>query len=176
MMTREQKRREKRTNLYASLVIAGLILAVGYCWGCAAAATWFIPEPEVVTEYVYVVSEPAMAKEEPAEVWTEEVYPMEYLGECTISHYCPCEKCCGKHDGITATGTQATEGRTVAVDPSVIPYGTEISVYYEDGRIETYTAEDCGGAIKGNRLDVYMDSHEAALVAGMTTGSVYAEG
>jgi len=44
----------------------------------------------------------------------------EYLGTFTVTHYCPCEICCGKTDGITYTGTQATEGRTVAVDPEVI--------------------------------------------------------
>lgn len=90
-----------------------------------------------------------------------------YLGEFTVTHYCACEICCGKTDGITATGTVATEGRTVAVDPEVIPYGSKIAVYYPDGRIGHYIAEDCGGAIKGNRLDVYIDSHEAALAAGI---------
>lgn len=176
-LTREERARRRDAMLSLAL-IAAMILFVGIGLGCAASAMWLVPEPEVVTEYIYVMSVPAEETvEEPVEeVWTEDVYPMEYLGEFTISHYCACVECCGKHDGITATGTVATEGRTVAVDPSVIPYGTEISVYYEDGRIERYIAEDCGGAIKGNRLDVYMDSHEAALVAGMTSGSVYVEG
>ena len=47
-----------------------------------------------------------------------------YIGTFTVTHYCPCEICCGKTDGITFTGTQATEGRTVAVDPDVIPLGS----------------------------------------------------
>ena len=75
-----------------------------------------------------------------------------------ITAYCPCELCCGKSDGITATGTVATEGRTIAVDPSVIPYGTEVVI---NGH--TYIAEDCGGAICGNRIDIFFDSHQAAL-------------
>ena len=77
------------------------------------------------------------------------------------SAYCPCNRCCGKSDGITATGTKATQGRTIAVDPKVIPYGTEVII---NGN--TYVAEDCGGAIKGNRIDVYFDTHEAALQFG----------
>lgn len=76
----------------------------------------------------------------------------------TITAYCPCVKCCGKTDGITATGAKATEGRTIAVDPDKIPYGTEVII---DGQI--YIAEDCGGAIKGNKIDLYFESHEEAL-------------
>ena len=77
------------------------------------------------------------------------------------SAYCPCYRCCGKCDGITATGTKATAGRTIAVDPKVIPYGTEVII---NGN--TYVAEDCGGAIKGNRIDVYFDTHAEALQFG----------
>lgn len=96
------------------------------------------------------------------------------LGTFKITHYCPCSKCCGKWaDGYTATGTKATQGRTIAVDPDVIPYGTEVLVFYEDGSEAVYIAEDCGGAIQGNRIDVYMDSHEAALVGGVKAAEVY---
>lgn len=103
------------------------------------------------------------------------------LGEFKITHYCACTKCCGKSEddpayGITATGTVATEGRTIAVDPRVIPYGTEIVVRYADGTEVRLIAEDCGGAIKGNRLDIYMESHEAALVEGVKTAEVYIAG
>ena len=80
----------------------------------------------------------------------------------TITAYCPCEKCCGKTDGITATGTKATAGRTIAVDPNVIPYGSEVVI---DGK--TYISEDCGGAIKGNHIDMYFDTHEQALQWGV---------
>lgn len=76
----------------------------------------------------------------------------------TATAYCPCVKCCGKTDGITATGTQATAGRTIAVDPSVIPYGTYITI---DG--VTYVAEDRGGAVKGAEVDIFFDTHEEAL-------------
>lgn len=99
----------------------------------------------------------------------------EPLGEFCLTAYCPCMKCCGKTDGITATGTTATEGRTIAVDPAVIPYGSAVTLYYEDGTVHTYTAEDCGGGIKGNRLDIYFDDHQAARDFGVQTAYVYKE-
>ena len=45
-----------------------------------------------------------------------------------LTAYCSCEKCCGKSDGITASGTIATPGRTVAVDTTNIPYGTTVEI------------------------------------------------
>lgn len=95
----------------------------------------------------------------------EEMQPTYTEKEMTITAYCPCVKCCGKSDGITASGTKAKQGRTIAVDPRYIPYGTEVII---DG-MGTYIAEDCGGAIKGNRIDVFFSSHEQALSFGRQT-------
>lgn len=98
----------------------------------------------------------------------------EPLGEFRLTAYCPCAKCCGKWaNGITATGTTATEGRTIAVDPALIPYGATVTVYFADGTSHTYTAEDCGGAIKENRIDVFFDDHQAAREFGVQTAYVY---
>ena len=81
------------------------------------------------------------------------------LGAFKVTAYCPDSCCCGVYaDGITATGTDART-RGVAVDPRVIPYGTRL-------RIPGYgeaVADDCGGAIKGNRLDLRFPTHQAAL-------------
>ena len=89
------------------------------------------------------------------------------LGTFTVTAYCACERCCGKSPsdplyGITATGTVATEGRTAAADPGVLPYGT---VIYINGH--AYTIEDCGGGVKGKQIDLYFDSHEDALEWGV---------
>lgn len=81
--------------------------------------------------------------------------------EMICTAYCPCGKCSGRYGTNASTGRVATAGRTVAVDPAVIPYGTEIEI---DGRI--YIAEDCGGAIKGNKIDIYFDTHEEAEAFG----------
>ena len=98
---------------------------------------------------------------------TEEMYGAD-LGNFTITYYCACEICCNKADGITATGTPVIEGQTIAVDPSVIPYGTKVII---GGHV--FTAEDCGGAIKKNHIDVYVNSHEEALALGVTNAEVY---
>lgn len=86
------------------------------------------------------------------------------VGEFRIYHYCPCEKCTGKKPGdrgygITATGAVATEGRTVAVDPDIIPLGSEVLI---NGII--YIAEDSG--VKGKTIDIFVGSHEQALAMG----------
>lgn len=108
---------------------------------------------------------------EPVEVTepTETVEPEStYLGNFKLTAYCACAKCCGKSDGITATGTVATQGRTIAVDPSVISYGTAVSI---NGN--TYVAEDCGGNIGGNRIDVFFNNHTDALNFGVQYADVY---
>lgn len=58
---------------------------------------------------------------------------------------------------ITATGTKPTVGRTISVDPKIIPYGTKVYIPYFD---RVYIAEDTGGAIKGNKIDIFMGSRQ----------------
>lgn len=76
--------------------------------------------------------------------------------------------------GITATGTNARYG-AIAVDPSVIPYGTRMYIVSDDGKyIYGYaTAEDCGGAIKGNKIDLYFDSYDTCIQFGRRSCTVY---
>ena len=104
----------------------------------------------------------------------------ELLGEFTITYYCSCKKCCGewaenrpvvngKEIVYTASSAIAEEGVTVAVDHSKIPYGT---VLYIEG-LGYRVAQDCGSAIKGNKIDIYMNSHEAALQGGIHTATVW---
>lgn len=78
-----------------------------------------------------------------------------------VSAYCACNKCCGKTNAITASGTYATAGRTIAA-PSNYKFGTKIEL---EG-MGTYVVEDRGGAITGNKIDVYFNSHSEALAFG----------
>ena len=82
-------------------------------------------------------------------------------GRYKVTAYCACVRCCGKTNGITASGTKATANRTIAA-PSTFAFGTQVVI---NG--QTYTVEDRGGAIQGNRIDVYMNSHSEALAWGV---------
>lgn len=72
------------------------------------------------------------------------------LGQFTITYYWPGED---RYGALTSTGIQATEGMTVAVDPAIIPYGSK-----NKDRWKGVYRQDCGGAIKGNKIDVFVES------------------
>lgn len=94
---------------------------------------------------------------------------LNYLGKFKITYYCNCRKCCGKWaGGATKSGTMPTAGRTIAVDPRVIPLDSQVII---DG--VTYAAEDTGSAIKGNKIDIYVSSHQQALELGTKKSDVY---
>ena len=78
-----------------------------------------------------------------------------------ITAYCSCSKCCGKTTGRTASGTIATAGRTVAAS-SKFAFGTKLNI---GGHI--YTVEDRGGAVNGNKIDIFVNSHAEALQWGV---------
>lgn len=78
-----------------------------------------------------------------------------------VTAYCSCAKCCGWSTGITASGAKATANHTIAA-PSTFSFGTKVVI---NG--QTYTVEDRGGAIQGNRIDIYMNSHSEALAWGV---------
>ena len=78
-----------------------------------------------------------------------------------ITAYCSCANCCGKATGRTAMGTKATAGRTVAASGK-FAFGTKLNI---NGHV--YTVEDRGGAINGNKIDIYVNSHAEALAWGV---------
>ena len=90
------------------------------------------------------------------------------LGKFTVTAYCPCEICCGKNDGITASGKKATANNTIAADTSVLPLGSKVQI---EGKV--YTVEDTGGAIKGKRIDIFFNTHQEALNYGKRYVNVY---
>lgn len=87
----------------------------------------------------------------------------------TVTAYCSCKICCGNYspevtgrESRTSTGAIPKQGRTLSVDPTVIPYGSSVHI---DG-VGDFIAEDCGGGVKQNHVEIYFESHEEALVFG----------
>jgi 3D (Asp-Asp-Asp) domain-containing protein len=90
------------------------------------------------------------------------------LGTFKVTAYCPCVSCSDHWGTQTSTGTTATQGKTIAVDPKIIPYGSKIMF---GGKV--YIAEDCGSAIKNNKIDLYFDSHQDALNWGIQYHEIF---
>lgn len=65
--------------------------------------------------------------------------------------------------GTTASGAYTKPGRTVAVDPAIVPLGSWIDIVMPDGTIHRRRAEDTGGAVKGKVFDIYVDASSAEL-------------
>lgn len=119
--------------------------------------------------YYEPTTEEAPTEEPTTEATTEapstEANGMTYLGTYSLTAYCSCVNCCGKSNGITASGTQATAGRTVACNSLSI--GTVISINGHQ-----YVVEDTGG-MGGNVIDIFFDSHEEAINFGRQSAEVY---
>lgn len=78
--------------------------------------------------------------------------------------YCPCKQCCGKTNGITASGAKAKAETTVAMS-SRYKFGTKIEIK----GMGTYIVQDRGGAITENRIDIFFNTHQEALKFGRRT-------
>ncbi len=158
-------------------ILVGLIIGVILSWGIG-----FLfknerietPEPIVETVSKSAVKITPTVTPEPK---------ITSLGEYKLTAYCSCEKCCGHwatirpldEDGnpivYTANMSVAKQGVTVAADTSVLPFGTTLLI---DGH--EYIVQDRGGAIKGNRIDVYFESHEEALQFGVQYKEIFLKG
>lgn len=106
-----------------------------------------------------------------AQTATQPPEELTYLGNFTITHYCHenYPHICNDGDPTqTASGAIATVGRTVGIDPRVIPYGTRLLI---DGH--EYVAEDTGGGIGGNHIDILVEYHQEALDLGKHKADVY---
>lgn len=132
------------------------------------------------------ITEPPETKPESTELPTEPEEPddgLRSLGTFTLTAYCSCQKCCGSYalnrpvdeNGneivYGSIGVRLEAGVSIAVDPRVIPYGTQVVI---DGH--TYTAHDTGGNIEGNRIDVYFDDHQEAWDFGTQYAEVFVYG
>lgn len=167
--TREQRKADESALIAAACLGATVILIVVAILATSAQAVESSPEESSVVseEYDPAWDIPAMESAVCDDV---------FLGEFTLTAYCPRRCCCGKWaSGYTATGTLATEGRTIAVDPKVIPYGSHVLLIWPDGTQHSYIAEDCGGGVNGNHIDVFFNDHQAARYFGVQSAMAYWE-
>lgn len=170
---------EWRRNAILTLILAALTAGVAVVVSVkAAAGEPTTPPSSAITDDGRLPGDDIPAQE-PEEAENELIEAAllgraTVLEDVTVTHYDCCIQCCGKVDGLTASGTHATPYSTVAVDPSVIPLGADVLVDYGDGAgLRRYRAEDTGGAIKGNRIDLCVGSHAEALQLGRRTAIVY---
>lgn len=160
---------------------------------------YVVEESTVCTEPIVLFTEPTVPTTEPTTPETTEApteppvteppatEPEEHelisLGTFKLTAYCSCQRCCGSYalnrpvdesgNEIVygSIGVRLVAGVSIAVDPRVIPYGTQVEI---DGH--TYTAHDTGGNIKGNRIDVYFDDHQEAWDFGTQYAEVFVYG
>ena len=109
---------------------------------------------QVVSENSPVNTDPALGK---------------YLGRFKITHYAPGAADNGIWGNATAWAGDIEPGKTIAVDPRVIP---KLSWVYIDG-YGFRRAEDCGGGVKGNHIDLAVSSHSEAMRMGVVYKDVY---
>ncbi|MHC4132364.1 MAG: 3D domain-containing protein [Planctomycetota bacterium] len=84
-----------------------------------------------------------------------------------VTAYCPCSKCCGQFsDGVTANGHKINHGDRFAAADKRFPFQTDLIIpgYNTDKPVKVL---DRGGAIQGNRLDVFFNTHDEALAWGV---------
>lgn len=145
------------TSGYSSLADSAKVVQADY--------TSYVEEKQrQAEEEARIAEEERLAEEEAERKRQEELASKTKTATFRTTGYCTCKKCCGKWSpevsgkpASTASGTTPTAGRTVAVDPSVIPLGSTVII---DG--VSYIAEDTGSAVKGNVIDIYFSSHSEA--------------
>ena len=151
-------KKKYRIRKGSPLHILGIVAAIMLFFTAFSAAS-----ADDMAEYK-VAHKPAEEPVYSAEVCEEVNTDLISLGEYKITYYCKenYPHICNDGDATkTATGTTPTAGRTIAVDPKVIPYGTEVVI-----NNHIYVAEDCGSAIKEKRIDILVETHQQALNLG----------
>ena len=96
------------------------------------------------------------------------------IEDVTITFYC-CEEyahICGTGNGITASGRRVTPYVSCAVDPDVIPLGSTVMLEH-NGEMVYLRADDTGGAVNGNHIDIAVPTHDFALSLGIQTADIW---
>ena len=90
------------------------------------------------------------------------------MGRFKFTAYCPCCDCSDGYDWETSSGKTAKEGRTIATDPKIIEPGSQVLI-----GDTVYIAEDCGGKVKGDVIDIFFEDHEDVDAFGVKHCDVY---
>lgn len=145
-------------------IIAGTALVLTSFAGACSEDTGSVNGPPAQETPSAAFQGPSVAVAEIATTTPEPEPEPEWI-EATATAYCSCEICCGewalnRPNGIvyTASGAEAVQGVTIAADWSIYPPGT---VLFVEGLGEMIV-QDRGGAIQGQKIDVYFESHDAA--------------
>ncbi len=117
------------------------------------------------TETIEIVTEQSAETELPYGINVDGITPT--VATFNVSSYCACEKCCGKTDGITASGELAKEWCTIAAgkkyELGTVIYIPDLADMPNGG---WFIVQDRGGAISDERLDIYLSTHQKALEFG----------
>lgn len=158
--------------LYRKIVFSLIVIIATFTTGFAIG---FDKEPEI--KYKEIEVEKIVEVEVEKEVREEKVYG-NYLGEFEITSYDLSIQSCGKAEshpeyGITATGYSLVnksieDVKIIAVDPRFIPLHSKVYIEFNDWRSiynGVYLAKDKGGAIKGNKIDIFMEDTGDTVVS-----------
>ena len=123
-----------------------------------------------LTVLATTADEPAAERNSPSAVTSEiDAQPTDEWStvKMRVTAYCPCGKCCGEYaDGVTACGHRINQGDTFVAADKRFGFGTEMLIpgYNHSQPVKVL---DRGGAIRGNRLDVFFNTHQQALEWGV---------
>ncbi len=157
-----RKSLKRRFNRFATTVAGAAIISSALLPGIPAATAYAAVKPNAGNTPVAAPAPPDSQTNKSQDKTTEQQLTDGHNGppnnfervlDITATAYAP-----GPHDNDqwgnkTFIGTQIRPG-VIAVDPKVIPLGSQVYIQYPDGHGTYAVAEDTGGAIKGNRIDI----------------------
>lgn len=189
-LTREERKSRSQRRLMALTYLCFLLFLLAWILGFLVMPVEAEPQEEPAEPTVQTLDDSLPGDDTPA---TERCYLTEgelanenelieaallarshKLEDVTITFYC-CEEyphICGTGNGITASGRRVTPYVSCAVDPDVIPLGSTVMLEH-NGEMVYLRADDTGGSIKGNRLDIAVKGHQEALSLGVKTADIW---
>ena len=159
------------STIIGLLVGGNSIKRTGICSNGWSRVLYGNEEHYIHSEYLTTVK-PKVEEIDTDYIFNDSESEWKYLGEFKITSYCGGECCNGKWAGTTSTGVVPKAGRTIAVAPWIIPYGSEVMI---EGLDNIYIAEDTGGFANRNdyQIDLFSSSHERAMEWGIQYRKVW---